>query len=134
MPYFHATWRDNLPSIQKHGLGGAVSGRRNFDCIEGVYLAAEPAVALSMLIEAYMMKGESWDVSPPDAVEGMCVIVVDDSRIDTARIEADPNVDVIGQTFLYRGKIDVTSLPVLNVDDVLVDRPTVEEAREMLRI
>lgn len=119
MPYYHATWRRHLPSIRKHGLGGAMPDRQNFPVESGVYMSTDAAVAVSMMIEAYMLNGDDWGMSPPEALEAMCVIVVDDSRIDQRMVDADPNVERRDLTILYRGVIDISALPVLSVDDVI---------------
>lgn len=135
MPYFHATWRRHLPSIRKHGLGGAEPDRRNFEVEEGVYLAVSPAVAVSVLIEAYLEHHEILDMSPPEALAAMCVIVVDDSRIDPRLVDTDPNIQRRDLTILYRGTIDITSLPVISVDDLFPpDTMSVEEAKSILGV
>lgn len=135
MPYFHATWRRHLPSIRRHGLGGAAPDRRNFPVEEGVYLARDPAVAASMLIEAYFENGEGMDLSPPEALREMCVLVVDDSRVDPRLVDLDPNVDRGDLTVLYCGIIDVSALPVVSVDDLFPpDAMTVYEAKATLGI
>jgi hypothetical protein len=119
MPYFHATWRRHLPSIRKHGLGGAAPDRRNFDSVEGLYLAVDPTIALGFLIEAYVDEGENKQLSPPDALQEMCLLVIDDSRIDQRLVEVDPNIERRDLTVLYKGVIDISALPVLAVDDIL---------------
>jgi hypothetical protein len=86
-----------------------------------------------MMIEAYVLNGEDWGMSPPEALEAMCVIVVDDSRIDKRMVDVDPNVERRDVTILYRGVIDVTALPVLSVDDVIPpDAMTEDEAKAVL--
>lgn len=135
MPYFHATWRRHLPSIRTHGLGGAAPDRRNFPVEEGVYLARDPAIAVSMLIEAYIGSGGDQDLSPPEALKEMCVVVVDDSRVSPGLVDVDPNVDRRDLTVLYRGIIDVSALPVISVDDLFPpDAMSVEEAKATLGI
>lgn len=135
MPYFHATWRRHLPSIRRHGLGGAAPDRRNFPVEEGVYLARDPAIAVSMLIEAYVGSGGEMDLSPPEALKEMCVVVVDDSRVFPGLVDVDPNVDRRDLTVLYRGVIDVSALPVISVDDLFPpDAMSVEEAKATLGI
>nr|WP_250807834.1 hypothetical protein [Neorhizobium tomejilense] len=119
MPYFHATWRRHLPSIRLHGLGGAAPDRQNFPVESGVYLATDPSVALSILIEGYIDHMGNSELAPPDAVEEMCVLVIDDTRIDARLVDIDPNIERRDLTALYRGTIDVACLPVLAVADVI---------------
>jgi len=133
MPYYHATWRRHLPSIRRHGLGGAAPAFRNFDVEEGVYLAFDPAVAVSILLEAYAENGDRMDMSPREALESMCVLVIDDSRVDPRLVSADPNVERDGVTALYRGVVDVSALPVLSVEDLFPpEAMTVDEAKSAL--
>lgn len=129
MPYYHATWRHNLESIRKNGLGGAAPDRRNFSVEDGVYLARDPAVAVSVLVEAYAESGDGMGMRPSEALEAMCVLVVDDSRIDPRLMDVDPNMERRDLTVLYRGVVDVSALPVLSVEDVFpADAMTPEEA------
>lgn len=135
MPFYHATWRKHLPSIHKHGLGGALPDRQNFPVEAGVYLANEPVVAVSILLEAYMEIGDQLDMSPPEALAAMCVIVIDDSRVNVFKLDVDPNIERQDLTHLYRGIIDVNGLPVLSVDDIIPrDAMTVDEAKSVLGI
>jgi hypothetical protein len=133
MPFYHATWRRHLPSIQKYGLGGVAPDRQNFPVEAGVYLANEPVVALSILLEAYVDTGDELGLSPPEALADMCVLVIDDSRVNTALLDIDPNIERRDLTHLYRGIIDVTGLPVVSVDDIVPpDAMTVDEAKREL--
>jgi hypothetical protein len=133
MPYFHATWRRHLPSILKHGLGGALPDVQNFPVESGVYLALDPAIAVMMLIEAYMENGEAMGLTPPEALEAMCVIVIDDSRLKPNLLDADPNVERQDATALYRGVVDVVSMPILPVDTLFPPGSmSGEEAEEAL--
>ncbi len=133
MPFYHATWRRHLPSIRKHGLGGAQPDVQNFPVEAGVYMATDPVVAISMLIEAYAKNGEEWEMTPPGALEAMCIIVVDDARIDRRLIAIDPNIECPDLTILYRGVIDVAALPVLSVDEIIPpDAMSEDEAKAVL--
>jgi hypothetical protein len=106
---------------------------QNFPVEAGVYLSTDPAVAISMMIEAYVLNGEDWGMSPPEALEAMCVIVVDDSRIDQRMIDVDPNVERRDMTIFYRGVIDVAALPILSVNDVIPpDAMAENEAKAVL--
>ncbi|TLX16598.1 hypothetical protein [Rhizobium sp. MHM7A] len=135
MPFYHATWRKHLPSIQKYGLGGAAPDRQNFPVEAGVYLANEPIVAISILLEAYIETGDELGLTPPEALAAMCVLVIDDSRVNVAMLDSDPNIERRDLTHLYRGIIDVTGLPVLSVDDIVPpDAMTDEEAKSVLGI
>lgn len=115
MPYFHATWAENMPSILEHGLGGARSIRANFEDVpEGVYLCVSPMIAMGFLIEAIQYRDDLHDLPPPEILDLMRVIVIDDSRIDTRKLCDDPIIDRKDLTKLYLGVIDVNGLPVLD--------------------
>lgn len=118
MPYYHATWRRHLPSIRENGLGGAAPDRQNFPVESGLYLAHDPAVAVSVLVEAYIESGDGMGMGPSEALRAMCVLVVDDSRINPRFIDVDPNIERRDLTVLYRGVVDVAALPVLSVEDL----------------
>jgi hypothetical protein len=130
MPYYHATWRRHLQSIRSNGLGGALPDRRNFSVADGVYLAVDPFVAISMLIEACAEGGEGATMAPPEALDAMCIIVVDDARVDQRLVHIDPNIERRDLTILYRGVIDVSALPVLSVDDVVPSQETLDRGDE----
>jgi hypothetical protein len=135
MPFYHATWRKHLPSIQKHGLGGALPDRQNFPVEKGVYLANEPVVALSILLEAYIDSGDELDLSPPEAMAAMCVLVIDDSRINSSLLDIDPNIERRDLTHLYRGIIDITGLPIVSVDDIVPpDAMSADKTKSVLGI
>jgi hypothetical protein len=135
MPYYHATWQRHLPSIQKHGLGGAMPDRQNFPVEKGVYLATDPVVAISILIEAYIENGDSENLSPPEALEAMKILVIDDTRLHPDLFDIDPNLERQDLTVLYRGVVDITALPVLSVDDVIPpESMSVAEAKSTLRL
>ena len=130
MPFYHATWRKHLPSIHKHGLGGAAPDRQNFPVEAGVYLANEAAVAVSILLEAYIETGDDLGLSPQEALAAMCILVIDDCRVNAALLDVDPNIERQDLTYLYRGVIDVTGLPVVSVDDILSSNSmSVDEAK-----
>jgi len=118
MPFFHATWRENLPSIMSAGIVATVPTERNFDCEPGAYLSEEAWLALGFLVEAFMEKADP-NSNPSEMIKRMAVIVVDDSRVDRSRLRADPNVDRQVGTWLYDGIIDVRGMPVLSVDDIV---------------
>ena len=72
-------------------------------------------------------------MSPREALEALCVLVIDDSRIDPRLVSADPNVERDGVTALYRGVVDVSALPVLSVEDLFPpEAMTVDEAKSAL--
>jgi hypothetical protein len=123
MPYYHATWRQHLPSILKHGLGGAEPSARNFPAAEpGVYLTNDPAIAIMMMMEAYALNGTAGNdigMAPPQALEALCVIVIDDSRIKADLIDIDPNVERRDCTWRYHGAVDIIGMPVLSVDQIM---------------
>lgn len=116
MPFFHVTREDRLPSILRHGLGGA-GGGKNWDCGNGVYLASDPAVGLAVMIQHYCEHG-SVDRPPALEVASWRCIVVDDARIRPDLLRPDPEI-AGGRSMIYDGVIDVRGMPVLAVDDVL---------------
>jgi hypothetical protein len=106
---------------------------QNFPVERGVYLSTDPAVAISMLIEAYMKNGDEWKMAPPEALEAICVLVVDDTRIDRRLVDVDPNIERRDMTVLYRGVIDVAALPVLSLDEIIPpDAMSEDEAKAVL--
>jgi hypothetical protein len=106
---------------------------QNFPVERGVYLSTDPAVAISMLIEAYMMNGDEWEMAPPEALEAICVLVVDDTRIDRRLVDVDPNIERRDMTILYRGVIDIAALPVLSLDEIIPpDAMSEDEAKAVL--
>jgi hypothetical protein len=119
MPFYHATWRRHLPSISKYGLGGASPDCQNFPVEAGVYLARNPAVAVAFMIESYLESGRVMDMTPPQLLDAICILVVDDSRVAERLISTDPNIERTDMTILYRGIVDVAGMPILRVDDVL---------------
>lgn len=119
MPYYHATWRRHLPSISKYGLGGALPKSQNFPVESGVYLARDPAVAVAFMIESYLENGNATDMTPPQLLDAICILVIDDSRLLERSISTDPNIERTDMTILYRGIVDVAGMPVLSVDDVM---------------
>ena len=74
-------------------------------------------------------------VDTPIDVSGLRVLVIDDSRIDRRLVDVDPNVERRDLTVLYRGVVDVTSLPVLSVDDLFPpDGMSADEAKATLGV
>ncbi|MTH94634.1 hypothetical protein [Roseibium sp. RKSG952] len=121
MPYYHATWVENLPSILKHGLGGSELSRSNFEGIpQGVYLALDPMVSVAVLIEALVDNPNVRDcASPADDLARIRVIVVDDARVSAEKLSVDPVIGRADVAFLHFGVIDVTSSAILTVDQLL---------------
>ncbi len=121
MPYYHGTFHSRLPSIRKHGLGGLVAVRNFPDAEPGVYLATTPEVCIAMLIDHYMETGEHIPGRPIDHMQTFCVIVVDDSRVDPRLLAPDPQVGGFEGTLIYRGVIDIPSMPVLDLSQIIPD-------------
>lgn len=114
MPYYHATWAENLPSIVRNGLGGGVPVKVNFEWSEpGVYLSVDPVIAFGFLLEAVLTGSEPPKDPPHKALEKMKVIVIDDSRVDPSLLIDDPHVNCQDLTKLYKGIIDITGMPIL---------------------
>lgn len=127
MPLYHATWKRNLPSIMKFGLGGRMADTRNFSDVKtGLYLCVDPVIAVSFLIEAIAYNDDLQHLSPADLIAQMRVIVVDDSRIRKDKLTVDPNIERKDATFIYDGIIDISGLIILDVDTVLASQPNEE--------
>lgn len=114
VPYFHATTRDRIESIQRRGL--LIGEAQNFDCEAGVYLAASPTCALTFLLEL-ALEGCFDHLSPSEAYERFCVIVIDGGRIDESLLKPDPQIKLEG-FWIYPRTIDISSMPIIGVDDV----------------
>jgi hypothetical protein len=117
MPYYHATTRDRIQSIQRHGLGEPSEAQRNFAFSqEGVCLASDPMMSVGFLLER-AISGEWSHLSPKEALALFVVIVIDDSRVDPARLQPDPNIRLDG-FWLYGGVVDITAMPIISAEDV----------------
>ena len=117
MPFYHGTHRWLLPLILKHGLGGLIVAKNYGDAENGVYLAEHPVYCVGVLLEAYSLFGRP-ESHPPTELAGMCVIVIDDSRIDRLKLRPDPEMrrpDI----WIYDGVVDVTNQPIISVEDAL---------------
>lgn len=117
MPYFHATRRQNLPSILAHGLGGRDPGANSEACERGVYLAADPRLSLLMMILHYLNGGPD-QPRPADELEQWVVLLVDDARIDCRLLRPDPQVATWKGSWLYDGVIDVTGAVQLSALEI----------------
>lgn len=117
MPFFHATRRDRLASILRHGLGGVDTGPVVEVCERGVYLSVDPRISIAVMI-GQILALASDDTSPRDAIDSIVIIVVDDARLDRRKLEPDPHVSSWKGSWLYRGVIDVVNAPLLSIDDI----------------
>ena len=117
MPYFHGTRRSALPSILRHGLGAIDTGPNAEECVRGVYLASDPRISIAVLLGQYL-ETASEDSSPRRELENFVIIVIDDARIDSRKLLADPQVTRWRGAWLYCGTIDVINAPLLTVDEV----------------
>ena len=117
MPYFHATRRERLPSIFRHGLGGIDPGPTSVDCERGVYLAEDPRLAILMMIDHYLSVGAP-DSKPAEELKSWVVLLIDDARIDAGKLDRDQNLDENAGSWLYRGVIDITGCVQLTADDI----------------
>ena len=117
MTYYHATTCEKLPSIQRWGLGGTRNVQKNFDCLDGVYLAFDPMLALGFLLEK-ALAGPFLCKTPKDCVAAFVVIVIDEARIDERRLSVDPNIKKEG-FWIFNGIVDVASMPVIDAEQVM---------------
>lgn len=121
MPFYHGTFFSRLPSIRRYGLGGRIVDRNFPEAEPGVYLATTPEVCVAMLLDHYLEAGDNLPVRPCDHLRTFCVIVIDDSRIDMKLLAPDPQIKGFEGTLIYRGLIDITSMPVLDIDQIVPD-------------
>lgn len=133
MPWFHVTFDRHVDSIRRHGLGARVVERNWPECDDGVYLAKGPELGLMLFIERYAAEGDPNSV-PSDYLASLRIVVVDDSRIDPGRLVRDasyPDDEGVGR---YLGVIDVSGMPVLDVDAITPPeyRPGGSEWRRMV--
>ena len=122
MPYFHATFRQQLPSIRRDGLGAKGHGANWPGCAAGVYLATNPAVCVSVMLEHYLAFGDPKSV-PSEHLCEICVVVIDDARVRPDLLGADPQASR-SDSFIYTGVIDVSGMPVLGVEEALATLST----------
>jgi len=117
MPWYHVTFERHVPSILRHGLGARVVERNWPECDDGVYLAKTPEFCLMLFIERYAAEGDP-DSVPRDYLATLRIVVIDDTRVDLRKLVRDasyPDDDGVGR---YLGVIDVTGMPVLDVDAI----------------
>jgi hypothetical protein len=114
MPYYHGTHSWKLPSIRRFGLGGALVEKNYPDCDNGVYLSLTPEFCLYFLIEHYIDAGDENSI-PSQQLKEFRVIVIDDARVNETMLRHDPHLIDVPGVFLYKGVIDITAMPVLDV-------------------
>lgn len=120
MPFYHATWVESLKEIQREGLRPVPIERKNYpDAPQGVYLACDPLVAISFLIEALIERSDlRSSVSPADDLARVRILVIDDARVDRSKLKIDPVIEKPEIAYLYSGTIDVSGSVVLDVSQV----------------
>lgn len=116
MPFFHATFKKHLPSILKNGLGGQGSQPNWPDIDGGVYLSELPAISLLVMVEQYCNFGDPESV-PRDHFAEIVVIIVDDARVDRARLAPDPHITE-HPVFRYLGVLDVSGMPIVPFEEM----------------
>lgn len=114
MPYYHGTHAWKLPSIQRFGLGGALIEKNYPDCDNGVYLSITPEYCLYFLIEHYLDTGDE-SSNPSEKLKEFRVILIDDARVNKSKLQHDPHLEGFPDLFLYKGVIDITAMPILDV-------------------
>lgn len=117
MPFFHATLRRHLPSINRHGLGARGHGQNWPGCAAGAYLSTHPAVCIAVMLEHYIQFGEAGSV-PSEHLKEICILVIDDSRVEVSRLAQDPQSER-SDSLIYAGVIDVAGMPVIDVETAL---------------
>lgn len=133
MPYYHATYRDRIPSILTSGLGGEGMDANWPGADRGVYLAEDPTHAVFVMVDWFMQTAE-FSHSPKDFIDSLVIILIDDSRVPRQRLGPDPSIHIDG-VWLYRGIIDVRNMPVLELDQVMpkTDKADINETRDWMR-
>ncbi len=74
-------------------------------------------VCVSVMLEHYLAFGET-DSVPSEHLDEICVIVIDDARVRPELLGPDPQVSR-PDSFVFRGSIDVSGMPVLGVEEAL---------------
>ena len=111
MPYFHATFKEHIPSILKHGLGGKIIKQNWEGCDPGVYLSSEPGACIFVMADQYAQFGDP-DSVPREHFANIVLIVIDDTRIQPVKLKSDPLIDR-KDVWLYKGVVDVTNMPII---------------------
>ncbi|MFP5434657.1 MAG: hypothetical protein ACLGIM_16290, partial [Alphaproteobacteria bacterium] len=85
------------------------------------YLAEDPSIAISVLLQHYVENGEQDPRRPSEVLNEMCVIVLDDSRVERSKLLPDPEFDAAWKVWVYPTQIDATNMPVLSIDQITDD-------------
>ena len=124
MPFFHATYRDRLETIQREGLLPVHAGKRNFPGSRpGVYLSTDAFLTFGFFLETLgvfldAIIPELKEAAPSEVLDNFCVIVIDRSRVDEKFLIHDPQIDMFTGTFwLYQKPIDVSGMPIISIDE-----------------
>lgn len=121
MPFYHGTYRENLPSIARLGLRPGVV-KAFPGTADGVYLSESATLCVYFLLEHYAEFGDP-DSKPGERLNDFCVIVIDDARVDRSRLHPDPNVpESVKGVWLYSGVIDIAAMPVLTIEQAFAEQ------------
>ena len=102
----------------QHGLGGKVCTRNFPDAPPGVYLSATVTLAIAFLIE-YSLDTAPDDRRLKEMLKDIAIIVIDDARVDTNRLDFDQNIGEHAkklELYCYCGTIDVQNMPIIDID------------------
>ncbi|AOG03325.1 hypothetical protein BSY19_4805 (plasmid) [Bosea sp. RAC05] len=69
------------------------------------------------MIEHYIQFGEPGSV-PAEHLKEICILVIDDSRVDADRLAQDPQAER-KDSLIYAGVIDVAGMPVIDIEAAL---------------
>ena len=118
---YHATFKENLPSIVKHGLvPHGKDSYINFDnTLPGVYLAESPEEAMSF-VEA----SENSDI-PEEWFNEIIVIAIDTSKLERKNFSVDPNVQIAAaddegdrRPFIYKNIIPKSAFKSVDSEEI----------------
>jgi len=107
--FYHATYKELLPSIKKYGLDSGKS-TSNWDDSKpyAVYLANDPYVA-----ESYAEESEE---VPDDWIDEIIILKIKSNNLDISKMHDDENVisDEPSDTFEYHGTIPWNVIEIYN--------------------
>lgn len=104
-PLYHATYKELLPSIMKHGLGG-IKTKANWEDSETgvVYLANDIDEA-----ESY---AETSDLVPDEWLDEIVILKINSNKIDLSKLTTDKQ-NQSGTTLQYHGVIPQQALKII---------------------
>lgn len=105
MILYHATYRANISSIKKLGLGAKQPKNWEFSVNGAICLATDPETAFSYAESAD-------DVSDYKYNSGIIVLMVDTKTLNPSLLAIDPNIKS-NTSYLYRGVIPPQNIAII---------------------